>query len=446
MPQKGKFTMDKNVTEARHTIFSRRNVIIGSLIAAGGFVLSKKPRDQSGSEDAYFIALAGALKRAGIGKPTLIIDRARLAKNIDIVTSHIPAGMALRIAQKSVPSIGLMTEILERAGTNKLMVFNKEYLQSMCLQDEYRHILLGKPLPLAAVKNFHKFLDTSEPNTETLTDIEWLIDTPQRLEDYVSFARSKNIIMKVNIELDVGMHRGGISDIDMLKQVLTRLRDDDSLEFAGFMGYEKHIVYALGGKSAQTKAKDACWADYHRAVETARDVFGDTFAAEELTFNGGGSATYQLYKDTDTINDICLGSAFTKPSHFDFDTLSDHLPAAFIASPVIKQSEGLNLPGGGVLNSLIQMWDPNKRQTVFYYGGRWMADPVYPVGLGYNELYGRSSNQEMLNGSDNIEIQPDDFVFFRPQESEAVFLQFGDIAVYEDGEISEFWPVLPAAP
>ena len=33
----------------------------------------------------------------------------------------------------------------------------------------------------------------------------------------------------------------------------------------------------------------------------------------------------------------------------------------------------------------------------------------------------------------------------RPTESEGVFLQFGDIAVYDGGEISGWWPTFPDA-
>jgi D-serine deaminase-like pyridoxal phosphate-dependent protein len=51
----------------------------------------------------------------------------------------------------------------------------------------------------------------------------------------------------------------------------------------------------------------------------------------------------------------------------------------------------------------------------------------------------------MLNGGPDLSISPDEFVFLRPHQSEALFLQFGDIAVYEDGAITEFWPVFPAS-
>jgi D-serine deaminase-like pyridoxal phosphate-dependent protein len=47
----------------------------------------------------------------------------------------------------------------------------------------------------------------------------------------------------------------------------------------------------------------------------------------------------------------------------------------------------------------------------------------------------------MLNGSASIDLRQDDWVFLRPTQSEHVFLQFGDIAVYDNGEIVGRWPV-----
>ena len=438
--------MEQDNKTSKRRFLSRRNIIIGAGLGAAAIVVSKKPRDMSGGKDPYFESLQTALSDAGIGKPTLIVDKARLHKNIDLVASHLPKGMALRVAQKSVPSLKLLNEILSRAKTHRLMVFNKDYLQDMCLEEDYRHILLGKPLPVTAAVNFYDYLSSRTPNMETVDAIEWLIDSPDRLAEYMQLANARDLNFNINIELDVGMHRGGVLETAVLVDMLKTIQSDPRLNFAGFMGYEKHIVYAVGGAKAQEKAKIACWAAYQAAVDTAQSVLGEAFDRNTATLNGGGSATYRLYKDTKTMNDLCLGSAFVMPSHFDFDTLAVHSPASFISTPVLKQSDGLKLPGGGIINDIIMGWDPNQRQSFFHYGGRWLADPVYPKGLTYNGLYGRSSNQELVVGSKNIDLDVNDHIIFRPQESENVFLQFGDIAVFENGKITDFWPVMQTAP
>ena len=82
-----------------------------------------------------------------------------------------------------------------------------------------------------------------------------------------------------------------------------------------------------------------------------------------------------------------------------------------------------------------------ERETFFVCGGNWQADPVSPVGLQLSGLYGRSSNQELINGSPAVGLAVDDQVFLRPTQSESVLLQFGDLLAVRGGRIVERWPV-----
>ncbi|MBL4906605.1 MAG: hypothetical protein JKX94_04060, partial [Sneathiella sp.] len=125
--------------------------------------------------------------------------------------------------------------------------------------------------------------------------------------------------------------------------------------------------------------------------------------------------------------------------------LAPFQPASFVASPVLKSLAQTQMAGLEFADGIMRAWDPNTQKTVFIYGGHWMADPIDPPGLRYNSIFGRSSNQEMLNGGENLTIKTDEFVFFRPHQSEAFFLQFGDIAVYKNGAIVDMWPVFPAS-
>ena len=112
---------------------------------------------------------------------------------------------------------------------------------------------------------------------------------------------------------------------------------------------------------------------------------------------------------------------------------------------MLKALDTLEIPGID-LGAVQSLWDPNRARTFFTYGGYWKALPESPPGLATNSLFGRSTNQEMLNGSRNVDLQPDDWVFLRPTQSEFVFLQFGDIAVYDEGAIVARWPVLGEEP
>jgi D-serine deaminase-like pyridoxal phosphate-dependent protein len=89
--------------------------------------------------------------------------------------------------------------------------------------------------------------------------------------------------------------------------------------------------------------------------------------------------------------------------------------------------------------------DANTERAFFIHGGHWLANPESPPGLEYSDLFGRSSNQELLMGSASVDLRADDYVFLRPTQSEVVLLQFGDLLVYDGNDIVERWPTFPVS-
>ena len=421
---------------------SRRSLMIGGVAIAGGATLMSKPSDQSGPRDPYFLEIQRALFAANIATPTLVIDRARLNANIDTLVDHLPADMGYRIVAKSLPSLALIDHIRQRAGTDRLMTFNLPMLLELSQAMPDAEQLLGKPLPVQAATSYLEQLPAEY--AESADQVQWLIDTQERLIQYADLASSIDRKLRINIELDVGLHRGGFEAGSDLQTTLEQIHQNPRLELSGFMGYEPHIPALPTALGWRDRALQGAWDKYQAALDQAASIF-DSDTMSKLTRNAAGSPTYRYYETTDLANEISAGSCLVKPTHFDSELLEPHLPASFIATPVIKSLPTTRMPGLEFADGAGRAWDPNYSKTVFIYGGHWLADPVDPPGLSYNSTFGRSSNQEMLNGGPKLDIAADDFVFFRPHQSEAVFLQFGDIAVYENGEIVDFWPVFEAS-
>ncbi len=401
-----------------------------------------KPGDESGPRDPYFLGLQSALTEAGIASPTLVIDKSRLDANIQTLMSHLPAGMAYRIVAKSLPSLDLIAHVRKRSGSDRLMTFNQPMLTALTHAMPDAGQLLGKPLPVAAARNYFNAL--APEDAAAAANVQWLIDTPERLRQYQELARATGRTLRINLELDVGLHRGGLEAGDTLKAMLETLRDSPEFEFSGFMGYEPHLAALPEALGWRERARSGAWRRYSEVLAQAGAIFGAETVAG-LVRNAAGSPTYRYYQTTEIANEISAGSCLVKPTHFDTPLLEPHLPASFIATPVIKSMPQTRLPGLEFAADGQRAWDPNTSPAVFIYGGNWLADPVDPPGLSYNKTFGRSSNQEMLTGGHNLAIAADEFVFFRPHQSEAVFLQFGDIAVFEDGRIAERWKVFDAS-
>jgi D-serine deaminase-like pyridoxal phosphate-dependent protein len=138
-------------------------------------------------------------------------------------------------------------------------------------------------------------------------------------------------------------------------------------------------------------------------------------------------------------NEVAVGSAFVCPSDFEQEPL---LPAAFIATPVLKRVSPPDIPGLEALSGLRSFVMPETATGAFVFGGNWLARPVSPKGLGFSDLYGRSSNQELVIGAAGLDVAVGDCVFYRPTQSEAVLNAFGELVAVDGDKPLERWGVL----
>ena len=394
--------------------------------------------DYSAPRAPYFLQIQEALRRADIASPILVLDLQRFDANLTFLRSDVPRELALRLVSKSLPCVPLLRHAREALGTDRLMTFNLPMLIDLARAMPGAHQLLGKPLPVAAARQLYREGVPSEP----VEKVTWLVDTPRRLAEYGDLAQELDRTLSVALELDVGLHRGGFEVGPRLADALTTLRDHNGLRFGGFMGYEAHLSKVptlLGWRDRQVASVQAVYRDANRM---AREILGEE-GLEGSVRNGAGSPTYRFYRGTDVIDEVAVGSALVKPTDFETDLLKPFQPALFVATPALKVLDRTQIPVLEALDRVKGWLDPNLARTVFIHGGFWKAEPVDPPGLRINGTYGRSTNQEMLNLGRRTEIEPDDRVFLRPTQSEAVMLQFGHVAVYQDGEISEVWPTLP---
>jgi D-serine deaminase-like pyridoxal phosphate-dependent protein len=203
------------------------------------------------------------------------------------------------------------------------------------------------------------------------------------------------------------------------------------------MGYDAHVPGMADPKAELARVQGR----YAAFKQVLIDKLGGD--PSRFTFNAAGSPTFMAHlRGTTEASEVSVGSAFVKPLNYEYGALHALKPAAFIAQPVLKVMDPAIIPGierhAGALGRL----NADSQRGFFVYGGYGDADPVSPAGLSFNPLFGARS---MLMASAKVALEQDDIVFFRPRESEGVFLQYGDLAVYDDGEIVERWPTFAVA-
>ncbi|ENX63894.1 MULTISPECIES: alanine racemase [Acinetobacter] len=372
--------------------------------------------------DHYFKQLNLDLKKQGIAIPQLIIDEAALTQNIQHVQIRLAHAKHLkaRLVVKSLASLDLLKLLSEQLNTQRFMVFHQPHIISILENFAEADILLGKPMPAQAVHQF--FEQHSEWSN---AKIQWLIDTKQRLQQYLEIAQLYSLCLDVNIEIDVGLHRGGVQSTQQLTEILKLIQQyPQYLKLSGLMGYDAHVTKIPAIIKKPELAYQSSQQTYARYKQLIQKQF-PTLWHDALCFNGGGSPTFSFHTTESVCNDLSFGSMLLKPSDFDSDFLRALQPALWIAAPVLKILPFTQLPSMSLLDKL-----PHKCKALFIYGGYWLADYVYPEQAHTHVLYGRSSNQELVNVPKDCDIQVDDFVFLRPTQSEAIIPQFSQLKLY----------------
>lgn len=393
------------------------------------------------ANDAYFQELGQVLKQHGAHYPTLVVDKQKLDHNIDLLMKTINQGFHYRIVAKSLPSIPLLQYIMKRTGSNRLMSFHLPFLQSIARHMPSADVLMGKPMPVAGVKHFYQWCQQQRNVCfNPARQLQWLVDSLERLQDYRQFAEQQQLHLRINLEIDVGLHRGGFQQPELFVQALERIQQSPNLELSGLMGYEAHVTKIPGILGGPNAAFDKAMEAYRLFVDLVRQTLGPN-SLDGLCLNAGGSTTYPLYQHPGLINEIATASALVKPTDFDVYTLDQHEPAAFIATPILKDVRNPAIPMASALSSVLRMTGQLPRRACFIYGGNWLAQPCYPQNSKRANILGHSSNQELYEIPASSPLKREDFFFFRPTQSESVFLQFGDIAVYDQGNIGQHWPV-----
>jgi D-serine deaminase-like pyridoxal phosphate-dependent protein len=419
----------------------RRIFLGGGVGLTAGAAALLRPHDEGTPYTPYFAVLNDDLRQHGPGRPLLLIDTDRLRANCRRIKATLAPDKDFRIVAKSLPSVDLLQVVMAEMATQRLMVFHQPQLNAIATALPHTDLLLGKPMPVNAAATFYRQL--AHGTFAPATQLQWLIDSRERLLQYQQLAQTLGTHMRVSLEIDVGLHRGGLAGPQELQPLLDIIAADPRhLELAGFMGYDAHVGKIPSAiESRDTSFARAC--ARYRTMQDALFTLRPELRRANLVFNGAGSPTLRLHGKDSPLNEVAAGSCLVKPTDFDLELLADLQPAAFIATPVLKVLEGTTIPGIEGASPALSWWNPNQQRSYFIYGGLWQALYESPAGLADNGLYGKSSNQAIVNGSRRIPLQVDDQIFLRPTQSEGVLLEFGDLAALRQGRIDAWWPPLP---
>ncbi len=401
----------------------QRRRFLKAAAGLGGSILWMPGNHAHAAHDSYFSRLNAMLKEQGPGHPVMLIDIDRMNHNIDAIAGSVGKEKTYRAVVKSLPSVDLLRHVMSRAKTQALMVFHQPFLNAVADNFPDADALLGKPMPVAAAYTFYRKLGKTRFNAAE--QVQWLVDTEERIDQYGKMARELGVDLRLNLEIDVGLRRGGFADHEAFARALAQIEGHERLSLSGLMGYEPHLTrYEASLDHAEVQKVLTTYRGYVEQVNATG------YDASQLTLNGAGSNTIRIYEKDRLMNDLSAGSGVVMPTDFDTYHLSANKPAVFIAAPILKRYDK---------NPFFPEPTPDMERVYYIYGGYWKARMVSPPKIA-EHVY-QSTNQSPVGTSKDVDLAVDDYMFLRPTQSEFVMLQFGDLLAVQDGRIVDRWPV-----
>ncbi len=369
--------------------------------------------------DPYLTRLSETLRSHGVDQPVVAIDLDRVEANCRAAQAAADAGLDRRLVAKSLPCLPLLDHIRGLIPSSGLMSFSEPMLMELLQAEKDTDHLIGKPLPVtSAARVLRTFPDAADR-------VQWLIDTPERLREYLTLAETSQTALRLSLEVDIGLHRGGLK-VDQVAALARVISAHPNARLSGLMGYEAHLAKLPGFlKSRANKSSAKAFAQAVASLPEGADY----------CLNTGGSLTFQSYRAPGPATEVAFGSILVKPSDFDHATTTGFQPAAFLATPVLKTMSSNPLPGLEFL--------PQRKTHIAIFGGYFPGQPVHPGGFTYSSVFGRSSNQEVWTGRSSHAVKPGDIALIRPSQSEAVLNLFGTVLALREGQVIAEWPCLP---
>jgi hypothetical protein len=401
----------------------------------------------NGPDPTRFAAWNAELRLKEPGRDTVLVDLDAVDHNIGLVRATLGPQFALRLVTKSLPSTGLIRYIMTVAGTNKVMTFSEGVLGE--LLDDFgwwMDALQGRPMPVEGAERLLKQYSAA-------ANVRWLVDTVDRANEYAALAKRMHTHLKVAVEIDVGLRRGGAIDTTDLRNILAVIDANKRfLTFAGFMGYDGHVPFGAAFGLDPNAEFVAVHSRYKDFVNAGAAAYPEMFSRKDLVFNSGGTGTYDRYtKDlVDTpVNDLAMGSGFVMPGDFANLSALGHFPAEHLATPVLKRIVPAEVPFiQGYLPQLAQT-NPSLEVAFFMLSGPGPSQVVYPPELVWNPILSSGpgtcpqagdplGNQALMNGSHDLQLGVGDFIFGWICEGSAV-MEWGSITALRHNVIVETW-------
>jgi len=243
-------------------------------------------------------------KKEYIDTPALVLDLDKLDANLEKMSDyfsgvdaelrpHIKTHKCPILAQKQVAAgaIGVTcakvgeAEVMAKAGIFDILIANQV-------------VSPGKIMRLLDLLN--------------ISDVKVAVESLENIAALNAAAESRKTVLKVLIEVDVGMHRCGVTSVKEAVDLAGKVGKMKHIEIAGIMGYEGHIIFTFD-RDERIKLGTECM---EALVEVKTELEKAGFSIPIVS--GGGTGTYDIASNVPGVTEVQAGSYLTMDATYGY--------------------------------------------------------------------------------------------------------------------------------
>ncbi len=381
-------------------------------------------------------AVSGAYERyrraiAGRPLPLAYVDLDALDENCRQI-SRLADGMPVRIASKSVRSVGVLKYVFSKFSCFRgVMAFSAQ--EAAYLADHGFHdILIAYPCVDRTI------LEQALHRTRSGSKITFMLDCIEHGELLNTAAKSIGIVAEGCLDLDMswrlpgltfGVHRSPLQNAQDAVKLASAASRWGNVRLSAIMGYEAQLAGVPDHNPY--RRLESLAAQFLKRLSTPR-----VFARRQETVtalrqhglpitlvNGGGSGSLHLSRADDSLTELTAGSAIFCPTLFDYYEKLGCQPAAGFVLPVtrIPAQHIYTCQSGGFIASGVS-------------GADRLPQPFLPIGAKLLTHEGAGEVQTPVNISGQT-LSIGDPIFFRHAKAGELCEHFHELELIKGGAI-----------
>jgi D-serine deaminase-like pyridoxal phosphate-dependent protein len=352
------------------------------------------------------------------------------------------AGLPIRIASKSVRSVGVLRRILELdPGLRGILAFTLPEALYLVRQG-FGEIVVAYPTADREALAELIELAASEPERAPVP----MVDSPAHLDLIESAIHGGAARVRVCLDLDlgwwplggkavrIGPKRSPVRTPQRARQMAGEVEGRPGTRLAGVLAYEGHIA-GVGDRVPGRPLRSAAirWMQAASERDIRRRLPQMAAAVREVAelefVNGGGTGSLARTAAGGAVTELTAGSGFYAPALFDHYRSLSLTPAAFFVLPVVRRpSPGVvTVLGGGYLAS--GPATPDR-----------LPQPYLPEGLRLDEREGAGEVQTPLLGIAARRLRVGDRVYMRHAKAGELCERFASLYLVEGDRIVDEVP------